>query len=123
MTGYIQGHQHLLHRRGRGVGMVLFVTPHSLRHTPTNILSPEIDPTEDQMLMDDYAISYNTIPGIGDAPYDLGWTLTHELGHWLNLFHPFQGSCSSTGDFVDDTPAMAYASFVLYRVRCAESLY
>lgn len=40
------------------------------------------------------------------APYDLGRTLTHEIGHWLNLYHIFSGCGTGTtgGDFVADTP-------------------
>ncbi len=29
---------------------------------------------------------------------------SHEAGHWLNLRHTFEGECSTTNDFVDDTP-------------------
>ena len=37
------------------------------------------------------------------APYDLGRTVTHELGHFYNLDHVFTGSCS-TDDGIADTP-------------------
>lgn len=37
----------------------------------------------------------------------VGRTLTHEIGHWLGLFHNFEGGCSITGDFIDDTPSQS----------------
>jgi hypothetical protein len=40
------------------------------------------------------------------APFDLGRTTTHEIGHWLNLFHIWGDDGSGCGgtDEVDDTP-------------------
>jgi hypothetical protein len=52
------------------------------------------------------------VPG---APFDLGRTLTHELGHFFHLDHTFEGcdagSCSTSGDFVCDTPAVDGESY------------
>ncbi len=40
------------------------------------------------------------------APYNLGRTVTHELGHFYNLDHTFTGSCA-TDDDIADTPNIA----------------
>ncbi len=64
------------------------------------------NPTADGLIL-----AWDTVPGARSWTYGFGDTAVHEVGHWLVLYHTFQGGCSGAGDAIADIPADKAATY------------
>ena len=51
---------------------------------------------------DGVVIVNDSMPNARNWQYAEGDTLTHEVGHWLNLAHTHDSGCNGVGDYMDD---------------------
>ena len=67
--------------------------------------------------LDGVVVNYGSMRNGWISRYNKGDTAVHETGHWLGLYHTFQGGCSKLNDRVGDTPREASPNYVCPKNR------
>lgn len=99
---------------------------------PSNSDLIGLQSTNDKVETDGVVIDYRVF-GVfpsSNSLYNLGRTLTHEVGHWLGLLHIFGDNLNCDTDFVNDTPTqginnegMANCDTIIYSCGANEVMY
>lgn len=75
------------------------------------VLPQKVTRGDRNFIEDGVVLGPDALNGSDHPVYNQGKVLAHEAGHWNGLLHPFQGGCTSPGDYVDDTPYEDMVSF------------
>jgi len=61
-------------------------------------------PRPNEFVMDGIVLLNDSMPGGDLAKFNEGDTLTHEVGHWLQLLHTHERECDGPGDYMHLAP-------------------
>ncbi|KAF3922919.1 Ulilysin [Dactylellina cionopaga] len=98
-------------RKGSYAALNVYYRPLGSSLLGVCVFPSKVTPGDRTFYLDGCQVHTDSVPGGSLGDYNEGKTATHEIGHWLGLFHTFQGGCSGTGDGVDDTPAQRSSTY------------